>query len=171
MVLHLSRCEYVINNRYHSRTFSLTVKTSISGYSIDNLSIILSKFSVQYWYEPLCKWNSTDPHTDTSFTTENTLDDSMWMWLLVFVDFERIILVSYNQWKYMLFKSDTTVNLTTWMWTLVSVENAKRILVSYFINLPSSQECNKFVSVTPHVQIRICHKELILQLFILFECD
>ena len=68
----------------------------------------------------------------------------------------------------MLRGTDTTVVLVIRSWKLISLEHAKNMFVTYRMNMSSSTDSTTWWMF---IEIRICRCDLILQLFISFECE
>jgi len=70
----------------------------------------------------------------------------------------------------MYLRHDHTVVYPRCMSILVSVEKGQRIFILYYIYLLSSIDNHSLLNVTRAIQIGICTFELVLHLFIYFEC-
>jgi len=98
MPLYLSHYNHVIRNWYLSRSFILNVISHFSTYSEVQLTFEAYKYAALYRYSPLGKWYWTCPDTNMAlFRPDTTIIDSIWVWILVSVDYDSIIPVSYNQ--------------------------------------------------------------------------
>jgi hypothetical protein len=95
MLLHLSRCENVMENWYYSHSLNSNRNTSNTGYCIDNFIIILYKYIAQQGYSRLRKCYFSHLDMTIPFRIETTVVYIISMWILVSVDNAMRVLVLY----------------------------------------------------------------------------
>jgi len=95
MLHNLSRYEHFVENWYYSHSFDSNVNNNISVSCKVNFNLIFYIYVVQYWYSLVDKCYSTYPDEIMLFITDTSVVHLSAMWILLFVDNWKNILVSY----------------------------------------------------------------------------